>query len=572
MDVLVPRVHRYLKCFDQNTSLASQAVDNTDDMTYERLPPGTQRIEDRTGQKILLAPQPNADPNQPLNWSAFRKSVHMIILCFYALMVFAILCVSVPLWQDFNTELGMSYAVLNDGYATNMATLSVGCIIFVPIALRIGRRPVYIITALVMLGAAVWQGKMYTVGDMIGANAISGLAGAVNEAIFQVTVSDLFFVHQRGTMNGIYLVVVLVGNYLGPVAAGYVAVSQQWRWVFWYCTIFMGVVVLAMVFFLEETKYTPLVLTGREVVIATSIEREDSLTKVRSTSKGGNTLGSISVDATDAANNERRRLVDIDTSIPMNSYWKRYSLWSLNKQASTEQRSLWMHFYQPFHILITFPAVMFTALQYGFSIAMLAILAVTQASLYPFPPYNFTPIGIGNMNLPPAIGALLGALFGGPLNDYFILQVAKRRGGIYEPETRLWLFLVPGFCMPIGLFMYGLTISKGMAWPINAVGAGFIGAAIGGCGDISLTYCQDCYQYILGDALTSVVFVRNIISTALVFAITPWMTNMGVYNMFVLLGCLSIAVVLTCVPLIIWGRKWRAHFAGRYEYFAAKQY
>jgi MFS family permease len=82
----------------------------------------------------------------------------------------------------------MSYAILNDGYATNMATLSVGCIVFVPIALRIGRRPVYIVTSLIMLGAAIWQAKMYTVGDMIGANAISGLAGAVNEAIFQVTV------------------------------------------------------------------------------------------------------------------------------------------------------------------------------------------------------------------------------------------------------------------------------------------------------------------------------------------------------------------------------------------------
>lgn len=31
-----------------------------------RLPPGTQRIEDQAGSKILLAPQPNADPNQPL--------------------------------------------------------------------------------------------------------------------------------------------------------------------------------------------------------------------------------------------------------------------------------------------------------------------------------------------------------------------------------------------------------------------------------------------------------------------------------------------------------------------------
>lgn len=367
----------------------------------------------------------------------------------------------------------MSYDALNNGYATNMATLSVGCIIFVPIALRIGRRPVYIITALVLLAAAVWQANQRTVGDMIGANAISGLAGAVNEAIFQVTVchnyrvwlklmlilsqvSDLFFVHQRGTMNGVYLVLVMFGNYLGPVAAGYVAVNQSWPWAFWYCAIFMGVVTIAMIFFLEESKYTPTVMEGREVVTSA---QEDQLTKVTSTTKG--TLGSISVDATEAAaNNVRKRLVDIDYSIPMKPYRKRLSLWSLEKQGTTERRSWWMHLYQPFQILATFPAVMFTALQYGFCIAMLAILAVTQSTLYPFPPYNFTTIGVGNMNIPPCVGAILGSLFGGPLNDYFILQVAKRRGGIYEPETRLWLFLVPGFCMPIGLFMYGLTISK----------------------------------------------------------------------------------------------------------------
>ncbi|KAK4944136.1 hypothetical protein LTR10_016469 [Elasticomyces elasticus] len=537
-------------------------------MSSDRLPPGTQRIEDQAGSKILLAPQPNADPNQPLNWSAFRKTVHMTILCLYALMVFAILCVAVPLWQDFNEELGMSYAVLNDGYATNMATLSVGCIIFVPIALRLGRRPIYLITALVMLAGAIWQAKMYTVGDMIGSNAITGLAGAVNEAIFQVTVADLFYVHQRGTMNGIYLAVVIVGNYLGPVAAGYVAVNQNWRWVFWYCTIFMSVVTLIMVVFLEETKYTPRALIGREVVDST--HQESDLTKVDSMTK--DTAPSISVDATEAATNNRRRVVEIDSTIPMDSYWRRHRFWSTEKVTTTESRSLWMHLYQPFQILCTFPAVMFCALQYGFLIAMLAVLAVTQADLYPFPPYNFSPIGIGNLNIAPAVGAILGSMFGGPLNDYFILQVAKRRGGIYEPETRLWLFLIPGFCMPLGLFLYGLTIAKGMNYWINIVGSAFIGAAIGGCGDIALTYCQDCYQYILGDALTSVVFVRNVISTALVFAITPWIEGMGVYNMFVLLGCLSIAIALTCVPLIIWGRAWRIKLAPRYEHFVAKQY
>lgn len=96
---------------------------------------------------------------------------------------------SVPFWQNFNEELGMSYDMLNNGYAANMAGLATGCIIFIPIALRIGRRPVYLVTSLIMFGAGAWQAETHTVGDMIGMNTIAGIAGAVNEALFQVTVS-----------------------------------------------------------------------------------------------------------------------------------------------------------------------------------------------------------------------------------------------------------------------------------------------------------------------------------------------------------------------------------------------
>ncbi|KAH7152662.1 major facilitator superfamily domain-containing protein [Dactylonectria macrodidyma] len=534
-------------------------------MDSTTLPPGTQVIENAGGTQILLAPQPSSDPNQPLNWSPWRKTLHMTLLSLYAMMVFAILCVSVPLWQDFNEELGISYDMLNNGYATNMATLAVGCIIFIPIALRIGRRPVYILTALIMFATAIWQAKMQTVGDNIGTNAVMGIAGAVNEALFQVTVSDLFFVHQRGTMNAIYLIMVMIGNYLGPVAAGYVAISMGWRWVFWLCSIFMGIVCVLMVFFLEETKYIAPPLNGYEIGLAD----DNPLAKISSITKPA--LKQPGDDQSDTMANQPRRVIDIDTTIPMKSYRERHAFWTLDSQA-TERRSMWQQVYQPFQLLVTFPAVMFAALQYGFAIAMLAILAVTQSILYAAPPYSFSTAGVGNMNLPPAIGALLGSIFGGPLVDFTIVQIAKRRGGIYEPETRLWLFLVPGLSMTIGCLMYGLTIAKGMPWIINAVGAGFIGFAIGGTGDMALTYVQDSYQLILGNALTGVVFVRNIIATALVFAVTPWMTNMGVYNMFVLLACIATAVAFTCVPMIVWGRAYRVRLAEKYAHYAALQY
>jgi hypothetical protein len=73
---------------------------------------------------------------------------------------------------------------------------------------------------------------MTTVWELYVTNLGMGLAGAANESLVMITVSiiyqhinldnkhhlisdtqvaDLFFVHQRGTMNGIYIAVVILG-------------------------------------------------------------------------------------------------------------------------------------------------------------------------------------------------------------------------------------------------------------------------------------------------------------------------------------------------------------------------
>ena len=47
---------------------------------------------------------------------------------------------------------------------------------------------------------------------------------------------------------------------------------------------------------------------------------------------------------------------------------------------------------------------------------------------------------------------------------------------------------------------FGYTVAladlnlQGMPWIINSIGAGLVGFALGGCGDIALTYVQDSYD------------------------------------------------------------------------------
>ncbi|KPI45398.1 putative MFS-type transporter [Cyphellophora attinorum] len=513
------------------------------------LPPGTVRLQDEDKEATLLWPRPSSDPNQPLNWSKKRKVIHMVLLCIYTTLVFALLTVTPPLWATMTDELGISFEDLNYGYATGYAALTVFALVFVPLSIMYGRRPVYLATSMIMLAASIWMGKTRTTLDVIGSGFLVGIAGSVNEALFNVTICDLFFVHQRGTITGLYLLVVTIGTYLAPVASGYIAVSQGWRWVFTYCTIFMSATVLAMVFFLEETKW----------------EEPASLLMTEDRSVARQDVSHATEKHLDGKTRDYHRAGSSET-IALKTYRQRHPWYTPSRDTSTPAIVRFMrHIYHPFLILVTFPAAMFSALQYAWSESMLSFLAVSQANLYPLPPYNFSPIGVGNMNIAPGIGAILGSIFGGPFSDYLIIRIARRRGGIYEPEYRLYPFLLPGACMVAGVLTYGLTVAQGMPWIINAFGCGLVGFGLGACADMALVYVQDSYDGIIGPALIGVVFVRNGMATVMTFVIPIWMDSMGVYNMFLLLGILTALVMLTSVPLLIWGKRWRIKLGDKYK-------
>ncbi len=305
-------------------------------------------------------------------------------------------------------------------------------------------------------------------------------------------------------------------------------------------------------FFYEETKYIPSNVEARGHVIQQAV-RDDV--------KGVSTTREQSVMSVDVQR--------IDYSIPMRTYRQRLAFTTTTKGPFS---LIFRHTYQPFWILFTFPAAAYTALQYGSILAWFSVLATTEATYFYLPPYNFGPIGIGLLNLPAFLGCILGAIWGGPLSDWSILFFAKRNKGIYEPEMRLWLAMFPVLVGPAGLFLYGYSLaavstltfallqyadfqSQGMHWIIPCVGIAFFGFSLTALGDTSLSYLSDCYREILGDALVAVAFVRNMFATIIVFALAPWITGLGLHGMFTSVGCLALALNMTTLPMIIWGKK-----------------
>ena len=233
--------------------------------------------------------------------------------------------------------------------------------------------------------------------------------------------------------------------YLAPVVAGYSAVSQGWPWIYWWCAIFLGINFLLFVFFYEETKY---VVTLRGVsVVNEHPENVISADVNKETMKEG-ISGNQSSPETSAQ--------EIDTTIPLKSYRQRLALVTKTPGSFSD---FFRHFYQPL-MMLAIPGVLYVALQFGAFLSWVSVVAVTESDYFSGPPYNFSTIGIGLLNLPPFIGAVLSTLYVGLLSDWSIIQLAKRNGGIYEPEMRLYLTIIPAFIGPAGLFIYGLSLAK----------------------------------------------------------------------------------------------------------------
>ncbi|KAJ5278840.1 hypothetical protein N7478_004212 [Penicillium angulare] len=520
--------------------------------------PGTVALEDvhRTRDQLVLFPTPSSDPNDPLNWSTARKALNFTLVSFFVLWTFVQLDIGFTAWGPMETELGFSVDILNAGAAVNYGGLGIGCFFFIPLVHKYGRRPIYIFSVALQLASCVWQAEIQNVGGFIGANLISGLGGAISEIIVQITVADLFFVHQHATMNGWFVIFQSAGAFLGPVASGYIVDSQGWRWMWWWCVIFFAVTLVCVLFLFEESKYIP-VIDG-QVVIPQSDTRKDSIKDSKAPNQADD-------DAEVSHPGVLASQARINPNIKPKTYWQRMP-W-----VTVSSESMWPHFTQPIVTLFTFPAVTYAAITYGSTLAWFAIMTSLQASYMLLPPYNFNAIGIGLMNLPPFIGAIIGFPVGGWLSDKSILWLSKKNNGIYEPEMRLWLALPVAIFGPASLLMFGLGLAYGVHWSLLAVGFGVYGFTLASVSGISLSYLMDCYQDVIGNALVGVIFMRNIISVIVLFVLTPWVNGMGMQNLHVLCAMVAFAIYLIPVPLLIWGKKARVATAKSYRAMAEKQ-
>lgn len=148
-------------------------------------------------------------------------------------------------------------------------------------------------------------------------------------------------------------------------------------------------------------------------------------------------------------------------------------------------------------------------------------------------------------------------LFTGVFSDYFIIRLARRNKGISEPEHRLWLFAVSTLVIPASLVLWGVGAAHEIHWFGLVFAMGTTAFAITMGITLSVSYLIDSYRDLSGDALTTCILIRNTMSFAIGYGITPWLENLGYQNCFVSAAMVGLAICSGFLVMIKWGKTFR---------------
>lgn len=479
----------------------------------ERDLPGTIRLitED---EDIKLVPEPTVSPNDPLNWSPLRKAWHASLVLYITAFTAATSNDSGAGGEAMVKNLGISYGVQNTGAGVLFIAIGYWTLLGSPLTTLYGRRIMYLLCLIWSFIGAIWYANIETKQDAIWNQLFVGASESCAEAVAQLSLSELFYQHQRGTVLGLYILATSIGTFLGPLVAGYIA-ATAWRWIGWATGIITGITFIVFYFGLEETVFDRTVLVGTQT--NTHHRAIDSSEKV--TDPETSHLPVELHPAPEASTNNRLESA-LEARDRPRTYLERIR--PITPASNLIGTGFKQYLTRLWHTikLFYFPAVVFAGLQWGAQDAWLSFYLTVEEDNWYDAPWYYTDAEVAIMNIPTLIGAVIGCVYGGWYSDRFVRWMAKRRGGVSEAEDRLWLLLPSGLVNPAGLMLFGITSAKGYSWPLPYVGLGFIGFGWGCAGDLGMAYLMDAYPEMVLEGMVGVAVINNSLACVFTFCVS----------------------------------------------------
>ncbi|RDW84947.1 hypothetical protein BP6252_02537 [Coleophoma cylindrospora] len=505
---------------------------------------------------IILVPQPSDDPNDPLNWPLWKRDSILLILSLVSVFATALgpILAANTLTLSLYFERTFTAVALLTGYF--LLGVGVAGVLCVPSARIWGKRHLFLCGTVLLIGSSAWGGASRSYKSLLWARIFQGVATAPFEALVNVTVGDLYFVHERGKRMALTNLAVFGGAFFTPILVGKITHTIGWPWSFYFVAIFLGACLPFVIFFVPETAYR------RSSHLNTDMAASDGEQYSKDERGSGLYINGGDGDgptATQEISGVQPRKVPTTAeyqqpmndnvqgvSTPKQSY--RQSLMPFNGRKSDE--SFLKLFLRPFP-LFAHPAILWACLIQGTLIGWTVFIGIILAAIFLGPPLFWNEVSDGYSYTGAFVGAILGFLLAGGLADWSAKYMTRKNGGIYEPEFRIVLVLPQMIIGGAGLYGFGITAARvtkfGWFLPVFFFALEVMGMVIGAVA--SSLYIVDAHRDIAIEAFTCMIMFKNFFSFGLTWSAYGWLVHSGTYKVFMVISSVQIIVCLLSVPM-----------------------
>ncbi|KAK4159514.1 major facilitator superfamily domain-containing protein [Cladorrhinum sp. PSN259] len=516
---------------------------------HEEDVPGTVNLRAREGEEThygqALFPVPSADPNDPLQWTKFKKHMIMGITCAFSFLGISALLgpsVYISLWSvEFNIDPNTAAGLVN---FPNLI-FGFGSILYVPLYRRYGRRPVMLFSLIAYAAGIIGASQATTYSGLMGARLVHAFGSGVCEALPVQLVNDIFFIHERGKKLGWYTVALCLGA-TGPMFCGFMLQGGLSWTLFFYVEFAFAIALLILAFFfVEESMYfrksapSPSLPSDSGSNLEVTPSGEKATTKQTEITQVSSSLGSATVDTV----NPPRKTFAQQLRIFPDQFDYTSHFWTMPLRAFT-------------HLLV--PSTFWVISTYGiyiglcgFSFNFVFPLKITN------PPYNWSPNNSGLH----AISTLIG--FGSalpllPASDILAARLTKRNNGIREAEMRLGVLIPALFAAPAGQILFGFAAEKDLHWVCYFLAIGLTQWAGYFYFTLTLAYAVDSHNANLSEMLIIMNLGKQAISYGFSGELLNWINKHGYLTIIV--GAFAPVLVINNLMVfvfMVWGKRIR---------------
>lgn len=489
---------------------------------------------------VVLVPQPSDNHDDPLNWPMSKKLASFLATlfgtCLYAGCMSPLLNAGLLVVAG-ELDVGIGQVALMAG--EQMLVVAVSSPFVLALSRKYGKRPIYLVSSLLsVIGTAVCQ-TANTYSHLRAGRIIQGFSCTAYESIILASIGDLFFVHERGAYIAATNFMFAGISSLVSVVSGPIVNYLGWRYLLHIYQAFTAAQLILQFFLSPETSYRRETSTSHNAVteIAAAELRHDDTEDPKDPS------------VTTATHHESASVR------PRKTFREGLALWN---GVFTDENFLQL-FIATFAVLLNL-AVFFVAILQAFYASLLVSLAISVAQLFGLPPYNLSPASIGYLSLGPFIGACIGLVVFGVIQDPLVKCLSRRNRGVYEPEYRL-LIGIPSVVTGVGVILFGYLSGNQESYYACSAVYGLAIFGVIGCLATTSSYILDAYYDMTGEIFIISNAIKNLVFYGVSSSVNGWIMREGPQSVFFTLGGIALGLLLGLPVLYVFGKRYRAVWA-----------